>query len=130
MTWKTRLEKLLKERADQGLWRNRVAIASPQGRFVTVAGKKLLNFCSNDYLGLANHPALTAAGVAAIQQWGSGSGASHLICGHQELHEQLESELASFVGAESAIAFSTGYMANLALRRPFSTDTACSWKTN
>ncbi len=119
MSWKTRLEKLLKKRADQGLWRNRVAIGSPQGRFVTVDGKKLLNFCSNDYLGLANHPALSAAGMAAIKRWGSGSGASHLICGHQELHEQLESELASFVGAEAAIVFSTGYMANLALPQSF-----------
>jgi 8-amino-7-oxononanoate synthase len=115
MSWKTRLEQLLQERIEQRLWRNRVAIASPQGRFVTVAGQSLLNFCSNDYLGLASHPDLAKAGTAAIKQWGSGSGASHLICGHQELHEQLESKLATFVGAEKALVFSTGYMANLAL---------------
>ena len=119
MSWKTRLEQLLQERGEQRLWRERVAIGSPQGRLVTVDGKSLLNFCSNDYLGLTSHPKLAQAGAAAIEQWGSGSGASHLVCGHQELHEQLESALAAFVGAEKAIVFSTGYMANLALPQTF-----------
>lgn len=119
MSWKSRLEQLRQERVEQRLWRNRVAIASPQGRFVTVAGQSLLNFCSNDYLGLANHPELAKAGTTAINQWGSGSGASHLVCGHHELHEELETKLASFVGAEKALVFSTGYMANLALPQTF-----------
>ena len=119
MSWKTRLEQLLRERVEQRLWRDRVAIASPQGRFVSVAGQSLLNFCSNDYLGLARHPALAKSGMAAIREWGSGSGSSHLVCGHQELHEELESRLASFVGAEKALVFSTGYMANLALPQTF-----------
>ncbi len=119
MTFKDRLTRLHQERRDRKLWRRRVAVKCRQGRHVQVAGKSLLNFCSNDYLGLAGHPALAQGSHQAIDQWGSGSGASHLTCGHLEIHEQLESELASFVDAESAIVCSTGYMANLAIPQTF-----------
>jgi 8-amino-7-oxononanoate synthase len=72
-----------------------------------------VNFCSNDYLGLARDPAVAAAMAEAAQRYGSGSGASHLVSGHGEEHEALEQELAAFTGRARAVVFSTGYMANL-----------------
>ncbi len=84
-----------------------------------VDGHDVVNFCSNDYLGLAHHPELMEAGIEATRRWGTGSGASHLVCGHSEMHDQLEHELAEFVGAERALLFSTGYMANLAIPQTF-----------
>src|SRR5258706_930665 len=78
-----------------------------------VDGQPLRNFCSNDYLGLARHPRLAAAAAAAAMQFGSGSGASHLVSGHSTHHHALEEELAAFLGRERALLFSTGYMANL-----------------
>ncbi|MBA1331999.1 8-amino-7-oxononanoate synthase, partial [Candidatus Endoriftia persephone str. Guaymas] len=75
--------------------------------------RSMLAFCSNDYLGLANHPELKAAMHAGIDRWGAGSGAAHLISGHSAAHHALEEELAEFTGRERALLFSTGYMANL-----------------
>ncbi len=72
-----------------------------------------LEFCSNDYLGLARHPELVRAFVAATEQYGVGSGASHLVTGHSAEHAALEEEVAAFTGRERALCFSTGYMANL-----------------
>jgi len=85
------------------------------GTRVLVDGAELLAFCSNDYLGLADHPRVVAAFVAAAQEWGVGSGASHLVSGHCREHHALEEELAAFVGRQRALLFSTGYMANLAV---------------
>jgi 8-amino-7-oxononanoate synthase len=82
---------------------------------VRVDGRELLAFCSNDYLGLADHPAVTDAFVAAAREWGVGSGASHLVSGHCREHHALEEELAAFMGRPRALLFSTGYMANLAV---------------
>lgn len=76
-------------------------------------GKQYLSFCSNDYLGLANHPDLIAAFKQAADQFGVGSGASHLVAGHSSEHHALEEELAAFTGRARALLFSTGYMANL-----------------
>jgi 8-amino-7-oxononanoate synthase len=73
----------------------------------------LVNFCSNDYLGLKEHPEVTRAFIAAAEQYGVGSGASHLVTGHGPEHEALEAELAAFTGRERALVFSTGYMANM-----------------
>ena len=73
----------------------------------------LINFCSNDYLGLKDHPDVTGAFIAAAQKYGVGSGASHLVTGHGPEHEALEEELAAFTGREKALVFSTGYMANI-----------------
>jgi 8-amino-7-oxononanoate synthase len=78
-----------------------------------VDGADLLSFCSNDYLGLANHPALIEAACRGAQQFGVGAGASHLVTGHTLAHHQLEQALAAFVGLPAALLFSTGYMANL-----------------
>ena len=86
---------------------------SPQGAQVSVDGRSYLSFCSNDYLGLANHPDVVAAFQRGADQYGVGSGASHLIYGHSHEHHQLEEELAAFTGRERALVFSTGYMANL-----------------
>jgi 8-amino-7-oxononanoate synthase len=78
-----------------------------------VDGEQYLTFCSNDYLGMANHPKLIESFQAAAKQYGVGSGAAHLVNGHTQAHESLEHELAKFTGRDKAILFSTGYMANL-----------------
>ena len=80
-----------------------------------IDGQAVTSFCSNDYLGLANHPAVKAAFIKGIEQYGAGSGASHLINGHSRAHHALENELADFTGYPRALLFSTGYMANLGL---------------
>ena len=108
-----KLQRDLDERAEQGLLRRRRVLESPQGVHITVDGKPYLSFCSNDYLGLANHPQLIAALQDGAQQHGVGSGASHLVSGHFTAHQRLESELASFVSKPAALLFSTGYLANL-----------------
>src|SRR6201997_5531279 len=81
----------------------------------TVDGRQLIDFSSNDYLGLARHPAVAAAMAECAQHSGAGSGASHLVTGHGIEHARLEEELAAFTGRERALLFSTGYMANLAV---------------
>lgn len=96
-----------------GLRRQRRVVQSACGVKVEVEGYSLLSFCSNDYLGLANDPALIDAAREAASRWGVGSGSSHLVGGHQAPHEELEQKLASFVGSARALFFSTGYMANL-----------------
>ncbi|MEH6607226.1 MAG: 8-amino-7-oxononanoate synthase [Pseudomonadales bacterium] len=106
------LQQGLLERKEQSLYRNRRQLSSPQGPEVEVDGKRLLSFCSNDYLGLANHPELAEAMITAVKRYGVGSGASHLVCGHTDEHHALEQELAAFTGRDRAVLFSTGYMAN------------------
>ena len=105
----------LDDRAAQALLRRRRVLSSPQEAHITVDGREVLSFCSNDYLGLANHPALIQTAKAALNDMGLGSGASHLITGHHQIHEQLEAALASFVGQERALLFGTGYMANIGM---------------
>jgi len=109
----TELHNELNERASLGLLRQRRMLQSPQGPRIMVDGKSYLSFCSNDYLGLANHPQLIAALQQGAQQHGVGAGAAHLVSGHGATHHQLEQELAAFVGKPAALLFSTGYMANL-----------------
>jgi len=99
--------------AEQGLYRSRRIIASPQGVHLQLNGKPVINFCSNDYLGLANHPAVVQTFKDAVDSYGVGSGSAHLICGHSSAHHALEDELAAFTGRERALLFSTGYMANI-----------------
>lgn len=103
---------MLAEKKAAGLYRQRRTLESAQTATVQVDGKTLCNFCSNDYLGLANHPLLVEAMVKAAGYYGVGSGASHLVCGHTAEHEALERELAEFTGRERALLFSTGFMAN------------------
>jgi len=103
----------LVKRKQQGLYRSRRVISSPQGVYVEVDGKRVVNFSSNDYLGLANHPDVIQAFKKATDNYGVGSGSAHLICGHTTAHQALEEELAEFTGRDRALLFSTGYMANL-----------------
>jgi 8-amino-7-oxononanoate synthase len=101
------------ERARASLQRRLRTVAAVDGACIVVDGARLLNFASNDYLGLAQHPALTEALVRAAQQWGVGAGAAHLLGGHRAEHAALEEKLARWTGRERALLFSTGYMANL-----------------
>ena len=103
----------LAERRAAHLYRTRKLLQSPQTPQVTVDGKNYLAFCSNDYLGLANHPEVIAALQKSAAQFGVGSGASHLVAGHSSEHHALEEELAAFTGRDRALLFSTGYMANM-----------------
>jgi 8-amino-7-oxononanoate synthase len=105
---------------DRGLLRRRrrmLATTRIAGEWpsVTVDGERAVDFCSNDYLGLARHPDIAAAMARAALRHGAGSGASHLVSGHGSEHAALEEELAEFTGRERALLFSTGYMANLAV---------------
>jgi 8-amino-7-oxononanoate synthase len=106
------LDAVLAQKKSDGLYRRRRLLESAQGTRIVVDGKELLNFCSNDYLGLASDPRLTAALQASAGRFGVGSGASHLVCGHSSEHHALEEELAAFTGRERVLLFSTGYMAN------------------
>lgn len=103
----------LEQRAADGLLRQRRTLQSPQSPHIGVDGKNYLSFCSNDYLGLANHPELIAALQQGAALWGAGAGAAHLVSGHGEPHHQFELQFASFVGKPAALLFSTGYMANI-----------------
>ncbi|MNQ34869.1 8-amino-7-oxononanoate synthase [compost metagenome] len=105
--------RLAARRADN-LFRQRPLLQSPQGPEVVVDGQPLLAFCSNDYLGLANHPEVVRALQQGAEKWGVGGGASHLVVGHSQPHHELEEALAEFTGRPRALLFSTGYMANLA----------------
>lgn len=99
---------------EQGtLLRRRRVLESPQGPRVRVDGRELRNFSSNDYLGLANHPALRAAAHAAIDRHGVGAGASPMVSGHFQVHEEAEARFARFVGLPRALLFASGYAANL-----------------
>ena len=109
----TELQLQLDEQAAKGLLRQRRTVTSAQGIRLTVEGKQYVSFCSNDYLGLANHPVIIAALQAGAELYGAGAGAAHLVSGHSLAHEALENELATFVDKPSALLFSTGYMANL-----------------
>ena len=108
-----RLARAQAERARQSLLRRLRCVESVDGAYLQIGGKRLLNFASNDYLGLAQHPALREALVGAAAQWGVGASAAHLLGGHRDAHAALEDALARWTGRERALLFSTGYMANL-----------------
>lgn len=94
---------------EQGLWRELRRVDSPQGPTVDIAGRTLVNFSSNDYLALASHPALKESARSAVERYGTGSGASRLVCGSLAPHHELEDSLAAFKGTQAALTFSTGY---------------------
>jgi len=98
----------------QGLYNRIRTIGSPQGAWLVVDGKKVLNFCSNNYLGLANHPKLVAAAKKAVDELGIGPAAVRSIAGTMSLHVELERRLAAFKGVEASITFQSGFTANLA----------------
>jgi len=107
------LTSALEQRRADRLYRTRRVTESAQGPEMIIDGRDVLGFCSNDYLGLAADPRLAEAMADGARQWGTGSGAAHLVNGHSEPHHALEEELAAFTGRERALLFSTGYMANL-----------------
>ncbi len=109
------LKSELAKKREAGLYRVRRVNASAQGVHCVIDGKQVLSFCSNDYLGLANHPAVKQACIGAVEKYGVGSGAAHLINGHNQLHHDCEQRLAEFTGRDRALLFSNGYMANLAI---------------
>lgn len=104
----------LKSLQDAGLYMRIRTLGSPQGAWLEVDGRRVLNFCSNNYLGLANHPQLVAAARQALERYGVGPGAVRTIAGTNELHLELERKLAAFKGVEAAITFQSGFCANLA----------------
>jgi glycine C-acetyltransferase len=109
------ISKELQALKEAGLYRSLRRVDGEQGPTLIVEGREVLNFCSNNYLGLANHPALRAAAKEAIDRYGCGSGASRLISGNIELHEQLEERIARLKGTEAALLFNSGYQANTGL---------------
>jgi len=100
---------------DEGLYNEIRRIDSPQGAWLVVGGKRVLNFCSNNYLGLADDPRLVAAAKEALDRFGVGPGAVRTIAGTMTIHEDLERRLAEFKGVEAAIALQSGFTANLAV---------------
>ena len=115
MRYLDRLAVRIDAQQSANLFRQRLVVDSARSEKVEVAGDRLINFSSNDYLGLAHHPKLKESVSLAIETMGVGSGASHLVTGHQDVHRLLELKLAEFTHAESALVFSSGYMANLAV---------------
>ena len=109
------LDKYLEELKRQHRYRAHRVTQGPQQVELQIDGKQVINFCSNDYLGFANHPALKQAMIDGVENYGAGSGSAHLINGHSEAHHRLEEELAAFTGYPRAILFSTGYMANIGI---------------
>ena len=102
----------LEELRDRGLYRRLRLLSGPQGPRVELDGRPVLLLCSNNYLGLAEHPRVREAGAEAALRWGAGAGASRLISGTMEPHRHLESRLAGFKGYEAALLFGSGYLAN------------------
>jgi glycine C-acetyltransferase len=96
----------------EGLWKEERLLASPQGARVVVRGREVLNLCANNYLGLANHPAIVAAAKAGLDRWGYGLSSVRFICGTQEIHKQLEQQISAFLGTEDTILHSSCFDAN------------------
>ena len=109
------LKEVLAQLDEKGLRRSLRAIDGPQESEIVIDGQKVINFCSNNYLGLANDARLSDAAIVAMREEGFGAGASRLICGNMTSHRRLEEKLARFKGSEAALVFSTGYMANVGI---------------
>lgn len=120
------IQKELAEQLDtvreQGLYKSERILESAQGAFITVNGKRVRNFCANNYLGLADHPLVIEAASQAMQKWGFGLSSVRFICGTQELHKQLEKAVSQFLGMEDSILFSSCFDANGALFEPLLDD--------
>jgi glycine C-acetyltransferase len=109
---KHRLQGELAEIHEAGLWKEERVIQGPQGARVTVAGREVLNFCANNYLGLANDPALIAAAQEGLARWGFGLASVRFICGTQSIHQELEAAIGRFLGTEDAILYTSCFDAN------------------
>src|SRR3989344_1823080 len=109
------IEQELSRLKDAGLYRHMPLIQGPQEPKVKINGKDVILLCSNNYLGLANHPKVKEASISAIEKYGFGSGASRLVSGNMELHEELERRIARFKDTEAALVFNSGYHANIGI---------------
>jgi glycine C-acetyltransferase len=107
------LDDRLRDLRERGLYNRIRSLAGPQGPILRVDGRDVLNFCSNNYLGLANHPRLIAAAKAALDRYGIGPGAVRTIAGNMEIHDELEARLAAFKSVEAALSLQSGFTANL-----------------
>ena len=108
-------EEKLQEIEKQNLYRVRKTLATAQSNRVNINNKEVFNFSSNDYLSLANHPSVKEALIKGVEKYGVGSGASHLVSGHFDIHEELESRLATYTGQDKTLVFSSGFSANLGI---------------
>ncbi|CAA0113493.1 8-amino-7-oxononanoate synthase 2 [BD1-7 clade bacterium] len=115
LSFQTQIEQALEQRRTLQRLRQRKVVASPQGAAVDVDGRRLRCFCSNDYLGLANHPRMIAAMQRSADQFGVGGGASHLVSGHSIEHHRLEEAFAARTQRDAALYFSSGFMANMGI---------------
>jgi glycine C-acetyltransferase len=111
-SFKDDLSTTLKEIREAGLYKNERELTSPQSAHVTTARAEALNFCANNYLGLANHPAVLDAATEALQEWGFGMASVRFICGTQTLHTDLEARLSEFLGTQATILYSSCFDAN------------------
>jgi len=109
---RTRLQAELDEIREAGLWKGERVIQGPQGARVAVAGREVLNFCANNYLGLANDPGLIRAAQEGLARWGFGMASVRFICGTQSIHTELEAAVARFLGTEAAILYTSCFDAN------------------
>lgn len=111
--FKKQIKQQLQQIKADNLYRTRQIVVGTSSTEPVVAGQQVLAFCSNDYLGLSDHPELCSAFIQAVKDYGVGSGSAHLVLGHTKAHHQLEERLADFCKTERALLFSTGYMANM-----------------
>src|SRR2546429_3822755 len=109
----TDIQDRLEEIRELGLYRRMRLISGPQGPRVLLDGRPVLLLCSNNYLGLADHPRVREAAADAAMRWGVGAGASRLVSGSMTIHRRLEERIAAFKGAGAALLFGSGYLANL-----------------
>ena len=107
------IQERLDELQELGLYRRMRMVSGPQGPRVVLDGKPVLLLCSNNYLGLADHPRVREAAADAAMRWGVGAGASRLVSGNMTMHRRLEERLAEFKGTEAALLFGSGYLANI-----------------
>jgi len=112
-SFRQELRQQLEERQQAALMRRRPTLFSPQGTEIILDGHHVTSFCSNDYLGLAGHPDIIQAAHDGLDNFGAGSGASHLVSGHIVPYHALEEELAAFTGRSRCLVFSSGFMANV-----------------
>ena len=115
MSLEDKLEKNLQQKHKENLYRVRSIRQKTQGATIQINDRQYLNFCSNDYLGLANHPEIISAAKSALDEYGLGSGASALVTGYTKIHQQLEEELADFTDRSRVLLFSSGFAANVGI---------------
>src|SRR6201988_483194 len=106
------LQAQLQDLHTRGLYKRERLLEGPQGAAITVGGREVLNFCANNYLGLANHPAVVEAAHEGLRRYGYGLASVRFICGTQELHKQLEAAIARFLGKDDAILYTSCFDAN------------------